>query len=205
MNHEQASLMRSLPNRGLEPEVGMVARVVKTLLYRCDVDDIREPASERAPGIETLAANKFHRLRELWPVPLEKMRKRHRRGDECYVAFLEGKLVHYSWVQSRGWHYIGPAGRYRRVRPGEFWIYHCRTAEQARGRGLYPAVLSTILRRFAERGFQTGWIYTTAANVASQKGIIKAGWRLDSIDRALVLMGRTLPLWTTRSPIHALR
>jgi RimJ/RimL family protein N-acetyltransferase len=66
-----------------------------------------------------------------------------------------------------------------------FWIYHCRTHESAQGLGIYPFVLSAIQRDYFTRGSREGIIYTTIQNIASQRGIVKAGFRLERELRAL--------------------
>ena len=123
-----------------------------------------------------LDVDNLTRLREIWPVDLKTARKRMHRGDLCFVAADHQGVVHYSWAQVSGMHYIGPAGRMARVKAHEIWIYHCRTAEQARGKGIYPAVLNAIMAEAKTADIQRALIYTTETNIASQKGIAKAGF-----------------------------
>jgi hypothetical protein len=53
-----------------------------------------------------------------------------------------------------------------------------RTADHARGLRLYPWALTNILRVLREEGFSRAHIYTTGSNVASQRGIVRAGFSL---------------------------
>lgn len=128
-------------------------------------------------GLRLLEEGRLERLREIWPVNLEVARKRMRRGDQCWVVEVNGSLAHYSWVQRVGTHRIADAGRRVRILPGEAWVYHCRTASHARGQGLYPAVLRAIRSWAGRAGVSRLLIYTSAANVASRRGIAKAGFR----------------------------
>jgi hypothetical protein len=122
------------------------------------------------------------------------LRRRAARGDKCYIAFADGRPAHYSWVQLRGLHVISDAGRPWPVPSGQFMIYHCGTAAWARGRGLYPATLLRIVEdQFLARR-EAGWIYTTRDNVASQRGIAKAGFREVRAFRSLQLGRVRLPL-----------
>lgn len=108
---------------------------------------------------------------------MEQFSKRFKRGDLCYTAEMEGKMVHYSWVQTEGRHYIQSAGRNFRIRKGEFWIYDCFTAEKARGGGIYSFMLTHLLKEFQNEGrFTRAIIYTTCSNRASRQGIERTGF-----------------------------
>jgi len=116
-------------------------------------------------------------LAEIGPFDVEAGPPRLQRGDVCYVVFLGGRPAHYSWVQRSGSHPLTEAGISAPVAPGEFWIYHCVTAEWARGRKIYPATLQRILQDHFANGYSTAWIYTSRQNVASQQGILRAGFK----------------------------
>jgi hypothetical protein len=117
------------------------------------------------------------KLREIGPFEISLAAPRFARGDLCYGGYIDGRLAHYSWVQRSGLHRIHEAGLSETVAPGEFWIYHCRTAEWARGRGIYPATLARIVGDLFDSGDKAAWIYTTRENISSQKGIARAGFQ----------------------------
>src|SRR5581483_10542825 len=98
------------------------------------------------------------------------------RGDKCYTDSIDGRLAHFSWVQASGTHKSLEAGIRTPVETGDFWIYHCFTAAWARGRQLYPSTLRRICSDYFAAGCSTAWIYTTRENIASQKGILSAGF-----------------------------
>jgi len=118
-------------------------------------------------------------LAEIGPFATKDGPLRFQRGDVCCVAFLSGRLAHYSWVQRSGMHPTTEAGLSVPIERGEFWIYHYRTAELARGKRLYPATLQRIVvtDHLAE-GYSTAWIYTSRENIASQQAIWRAGFGL---------------------------
>jgi len=62
---------------------------------------------------------------------------------------------------------------------------------------LYPRTLSVILRDYFARGLFEAWIYTTHQNVASQRGILRAGFKEIEQLRALRLGRWTRPLGET--------
>lgn len=107
------------------------------------------------------------------------------RGDECYIAYSGDRVAHHTWIQSSGVHPIVEAGYECTVEPGDFWIYHCWTADWARGRRLYPTVLAYAVRDQFSRGRKRARIYTTQKNTASQRGIMRAGFRPTESVRAL--------------------
>src|SRR5581483_361755 len=98
------------------------------------------PAPVEAAGVEWTRLGPEHaaELGTIGPFDMALAKPRFERGDRCYGGYIGGRLAHYSWAQSAGEHQILEGGCMERIAPGEFWIYHCRTAEWARGRGIYP-------------------------------------------------------------------
>jgi hypothetical protein len=94
-------------------------------------------------------------------------------GDKGYYAILNGKCVHRSWVV------IGPKridiNRIMSLNlgPNDIAIQYCETAPEARGKNIYPIVLSVISNDFADKNVL---IFTNASNVPSIHGIKKAGF-----------------------------
>jgi hypothetical protein len=125
------------------------------------------------------------RLSEIGSFEVSAALERLRRGDQCYTVCLEGRLAHYSWVQRSGSHLIAEAGMSVAVTDGEFWIYDCRTADWALGRRIYPATLARIIGDHFLAGYSTAWIYTSRENIASQRGILRAGFKPAAILRSL--------------------
>jgi RimJ/RimL family protein N-acetyltransferase len=157
-----------------------------TLCYEITKDHLGgDPPTPPGIHVARLDADNVDVICEVWPENIDEMRSRLQEGHLCYVAFLDGRPVHYSWVQRAGVHNITEAATSLVVAPGEFWIYHCRTVEFAKGKGIYPTVLTHIVRdHFADR-YVRGRIYTEDENVASQRGILKAGFRPEIQMRAL--------------------
>jgi hypothetical protein len=137
-------------------------------------------------------------LAQIGPIDRELARSRFARGDTCYVAYLCGRIAHFAWAQRSGRHWIADAGRTVDVLGGHLWIYHCLTAEWARGHRIYPAVLSHVVRT-ARLEFREIWIYTTADNVASQRGILRAGFQMLGQLDAFAIGPLTIPTSSRRS------
>jgi hypothetical protein len=85
------------------------------------------------------------------------------------------------------------------------WIYHCQTAEWARGRGIYPSTLERIVSDCFAAGDFTAWIYTSKQNVASQKGIVRAGFALVTTLHALRIGSQYFPLGGRENALAALQ
>jgi len=111
-----------------------------------------------------------------------------RRGDTGYFAYLNGKCVHRSWVvhspQTVHLHSLLP----KMLQPGEAFIHYCETAPTARGRNIYPAVLSKIAEDFKSYGHSL-MISANAKNKNSIKGIVKAGFAERERERVIVIAG----------------
>ena len=126
--------------------------------------------------IAPIRASEAHLLAALGPPDVAEWNLRFKRGDECFGAWVEGQLAHYSWVQLAGEHPISAAGVEVKVQDAEFWIYNCRTSDAHRGKRIYPRTLQHIALEYFRAGKRAGWIYTTFDNVASQHGIERAGF-----------------------------
>ncbi len=158
----------------------------RTYLYRLAAScKLTAVGADPSASWELLAPENVGTLSEIGPFDAEDGPHRFRRGDVCYVAFLGGRLAHYSWVQRSGSHPVTEAGVSVPIGSGEFWIYHCRTADWARGKRIYPATLHRIVNGHFAEGYSTAWIYTSRENISSQKGILRAGFVLVATLRAL--------------------
>jgi hypothetical protein len=165
-----------------------------TILYSLASPASPSPA-EPPPGVtvDILRDPSAGMLNSIGGICERDIRERLSREDLCYVAYLQGKLAHYSWVQRSGKHDIEPAATVHDVAAGEIWIYHCETAPWARGNRIYPFVLSTIVSDHIRQGFGGARIYTTGDNIASQKGILRVGFRQYAVLRVLRLGKWVIP------------
>lgn len=110
-------------------------------------------------------------------------RRRLTASTNCFVAELDGRLVHASWVTTSGaWtrelqlYVVPPRGESRTNAGGEAYVYESFTRPEARGRGAYPRVLQYISMWAAVSDLTRVWVAVEAANAASLKAITKAGF-----------------------------
>jgi len=171
----------------------------RTYLYRREsTEPPPQPVeAEVALVIEPVSAADLGLLCSLGVDGRDEWEQRIERGDQCYGAWIGSELVHYSWVQTRGAHTIAAAGLDMPFRPGELWIYNCRTSAARRGLKIYPRTLQYVMATEFARGATTAWIYTAEHNVASQRGVQRAGFVHVLTLRALRL-GRRYQALATR-------
>jgi RimJ/RimL family protein N-acetyltransferase len=186
-------------NRHLGMSIG------QTYLYRLSKADGWSPAAQDGRlKWELLSPAQVGELAQIgWFDEGEGLQRLHR-GDRCYTVSIEGRLAHYSWVQRSASHSISEAGLSFPVANGGFWIYHCQTAEWARGRGIYPSTLERIVNDCFAEGDSTAWIYTSKQNIASQKGILRAGFGLVATLHALRMGSQYFPLGRQNNPLIGL-
>jgi GNAT superfamily N-acetyltransferase len=102
------------------------------------------------------------------------------RGREGYVGELQsetGKVgVVYGWLafNKEG---MGETGWAFEVPQGDVYLYDFATAPDYRGKGYYPELLKYILQDLVKRKYKQAWIATAPGNLASTKGIAKAGFQ----------------------------
>lgn len=103
-----------------------------------------------------------------------------------------GTVLAYGWIARVG-DQVDDLGFSLEMPPGEGWIYDCATIPEARGRGLYTALLRAMRAEFPARGLEHGWIGTEPRNWASQRGIARAGFQkvadVDWSDDTAVMYG----------------
>lgn len=181
--------------RGMYRRFGI--ELVTTYCYVANASGVPTPEPPALPpgmrhqDLQASDAESFAKTAFLSP---DEVRTRLQRGDRCSCVYRDAELVHFSWAQFVGSHRILPAARTVEMRQGQVCMYHCFTAASARGHGLYPSTLALLLRDSFSVGATLGWIYTTKDNVASQRGIEKAGFRYIAKVRALRIGSCWIPL-----------
>src|SRR5690606_8499998 len=96
---------------------------------------------------------------------------------ECYVVLSAGAIVGYAWTTIEEF-LVEEIGCVFTIPPDEFIIFDCLVREDHRGRGIYPAMLSAVMRdqRLRHPWLQTALIGVSSVNLSSRRGIVKAGF-----------------------------
>jgi hypothetical protein len=101
--------------------------------------------------------------------------QRFETGRSCYTAWVEGQLAAYGWV-SFAEEYIGELNLRLRLIPGEAYVWDCATLPAFRQKRLFSALLVYIVRELQAEPLCRAWIGANLDNVASQRGIGRAGF-----------------------------
>ncbi len=104
------------------------------------------------------------------------VRKRFETGRRCYTAWVDGRLAAYGWV-SFDEEFIGELSLRLRLLPGEAYIWDCATLPVYRQQGLFAALLVYIVSELQADPLCRVWIGANQENLASQRGIARAGFR----------------------------
>jgi RimJ/RimL family protein N-acetyltransferase len=111
----------------------------------------------------------------------------------AYGIWADGMIVTYGWVAYTA-EPLGNSGVSFRIKPGDVYIYDCATRPAYQGRGYYTTLLRGIAADQAQRGVQRAWIATEAGNIASQRGIDRAGFtQVAYVDLANQIDGELQP------------
>ncbi len=102
--------------------------------------------------------------------------QRFQAGRQCFAGWIEGRIATYGWVTFDEEN-IGELGLSIRLRAGEAYIWNCATLPAYRGQRLYPALLTYMVNELHHQGLKRIWIGTDTDNLASQTGIVLAGFR----------------------------
>jgi RimJ/RimL family protein N-acetyltransferase len=110
-----------------------------------------------------------------------------RDDDLLYVVKVDNRLVHYGFVMRRT-RETAVLGEPR----GTPIIGNCWTHPDTRGKGIYPFALRQVLQALRDRGIDRVLIETDVENIASRRGIEKAGFRQLRIYNALIVCNLVL-------------
>jgi CelD/BcsL family acetyltransferase involved in cellulose biosynthesis len=136
------------------------------ILYPLDLNQLASAASQYVDDESTLA----YLLRSA-------ARLREGNTEGFGLADAKGSLLHFAWVTAFDGLFLaelnakvdGPSADC-------VMIFDCWTPVSARGRGYYGQTVSQIAKRMRDQG-KTPWIFSAASNVASIRGLERAGFQ----------------------------
>lgn len=138
---------------------------------------------EPKPAITPLVAAAFRRagpesapaLAEAMGAGLEEVNQRFETGRSCYTAWVEGQLASYGWV-SFDEEMVGELDLRLGLLPGEAYIWDCATLPAFRRKRLFSALLIFMDKELQAGPYCRAWIGANLDNLASQRGIARAGF-----------------------------
>ena len=150
--------------------------------------DFRRVTPELAPALAPSTGS----------ITLNEITSRLESGRQCYAARVDGQIVAYGWVSFEH-EDIGELNLRMKLVPGEAYIWDCATVPAFRGNLLYSALLVYILGNLRTQNICRAWIGADLDNIASQKGIARAGFHHVAdlvIERVLAMR----QVWVTGLP-----
>ncbi len=97
------------------------------------------------------------------------------RGEQFWTAQCDDKIIAYCWATDEPVE-IGEVRRVISPRSSEIYLYDAFTFPEYRGQNLYPALLHHILVHSRQQGLPRALIFVLDDNVASIRGVQKAGF-----------------------------
>lgn len=134
-----------------------------------------DPLADLDPidGFELTPTGDIRLLDQLSDLTADELQQRIDRGNQPYIARIHGEPAAYGWSAWKRAE-IGELNLDFELPDGDHYLWDFVTLPLYRGRGIYPHMLQGIIR--AELGVaERFWIGHDADNIASARGIEKAG------------------------------
>lgn len=149
------------------------------ILYKYHLE---EPIADSSSATESVTIKKvenaedelFQKFREKFPAA-EFLSRIKNSNQTAFIATENGEIAGYSWVAEKEL-FIESLNHKFTLKDDEIYVYACFVPRDNRGKGIYPAMLHTILKSYRERNIRLAFIGVLAANKGSIKGIEKAGF-----------------------------
>ncbi|MFH1626167.1 MAG: GNAT family N-acetyltransferase [Pseudomonadota bacterium] len=164
------------------------------LLFSLNLRDQIRGAKENVPvEIQFISDGSSHAKENLMNggnLNAEIFEGRLRKGDSCCTASFTGEIISYCWVATDA-AYVGEIDMKIRLKSGELYLYDAFTKPEHRGNGLFPRILTAILRYGRENGYQRALIFTLSSNNSSITAIKKVGFEPFQSAYFLDIYGKT--------------
>ena len=134
------------------------------------------PATLQSSAVEVRCASRLLVQDLAWfhePYELQVFHEFLTAGHLGYLAYVDGRCVH------RSWYVPGPARIHEHwsqelnIRTTDGFVHYCKTAQEARGMGVFPAVLARIA---TDHPMSRTTMAIAKDNAASWRAANKAGW-----------------------------
>jgi GNAT superfamily N-acetyltransferase len=102
--------------------------------------------------------------------------ERIRCGRRCFVARVEGKVVHYCWVRFDRYGLPFSTQFCFPLRDHEAYIGPAYTVETWQGKGIFPAVLTYICARLQQEGYRAAYGHVRVGNRPPERVLERLGW-----------------------------
>lgn len=109
------------------------------------------------------------------------------KGDIGYFGYIDGECIHRSWVITNEGSTYNPHPLVKaQLKKNEVYIHYCETAPIARGKNIYPYVISEIAKEFSGKDVL---ICVNEKNTPSVNGVKKAGFKPMQLISIFAILG----------------
>jgi RimJ/RimL family protein N-acetyltransferase len=136
-------------------------------------DDALTPLPD-LPGLAIAPADDDQLVGTLAGIDAGEIERRLARGHRPWLARLAGESVGWGWCAAEELS-IGELDISCSIPPRNRYLWDFFTVPRWRGHGIYPRLLQTIVA--SEPGVERFWLGHDLGNIASARGIAKAGFR----------------------------
>jgi hypothetical protein len=177
LRRKTTAAIRSLRDDPLSLIHDLTGRVERYCVYCCKPEDIGECAApigaefRKIPDQELLHAARQHTEMQMYKKKYEQFGI-----NDAYGVYVDGVLAHVSWLVPAD-HDRLCNDRNVKLLTGEAEITHAATLGQFRNRGLYTYAIRCLVGICRQQKIRRVYMITGRDNLASQKGIEKAGLR----------------------------
>ena len=118
-------------------------------------------------------------------------RDRLHRGDQCFIARIDGRIVACNWIRLKAaWSFTEI-----RVADDEIYMTDGYTIPEYRGKRIHPAMNAAMLRYAKEQGFKASYSILVARNTNSWITMPRVGWELSGVVLSFEPKGGTERFW----------
>jgi ribosomal protein S18 acetylase RimI-like enzyme len=151
----------------------------RLLLLERFLDEPIAPVTARVPLVfSTLAPAQIDEyLRFHGESPRPDLEERFARGDECFLARYDTRIVCANWTSRTLSYFRGLGCRYT-VRPFEVYLYDSFTDPAFRGMTIAAALGVHVLERLREAGVRRATMAVSPQNTANRRARAKTGFRM---------------------------
>ena len=126
----------------------------------------------------------------------EKFKRMLNEGQIGIFALLENQEVAYCWAMIGRTSEPTVVNDVVSLSQGQAYIHFCHTNRHHRGMRVYPYLLSVLAQHlFQESEVKVVFIDTTTQNIASQRGILRTGFRPKRMLTRVTFMGKQLAIF----------
>jgi len=148
------------------------------LLYERWLDEPIVPVRARLPLVfEAFRPSAFEEYLRLHPlVARSRLEERFARGDECFVARVDGRIAAVTWISCDA-HFFRSIGCRYELPASEVYVFDSFTDPRLRGHGIAPALGAWVLERLRAAGVTRMVLAIAPENVANRRARAKTGFR----------------------------